>query len=386
MDQLREFEYKNFPFGRHVLSHLVSLKRDRFVPDRIVQTLGLRFLINSISTYEEIMELIPDGSDFVYIWGGRRSSEAPMKFAAQSWNSKIYFFEEGSALDKIYITENDPIGFEQSYLDIVAWEKERRSNSQVDVMLQSGQQYFRERKLGTSKEPNFRWFLRNSVPVEVHKSHGRPILSIFTSSDWEFAEYDSFKNPGGRSEFHNQYETLNRIINDPEILNRFQLIVRWHPNHKVAGEHEKQKIMNLISSNPQLTHYEFNNPVNSYDLVQKSDIVLVFGSTIGIEAAAANIPTILLGDANYSGLGAVYEPKSYESLKLILNSKIAELPNYWSFVWADWLNNRGSQLKFVKLKENYFFSGVKRIARIKYSIRLRYRLSKLLSIFRLKVV
>lgn len=384
MDDLREYRYKHFPFGRHVLSHLVSIYRDRVIPDHVIQSLGIQFLNNSIAAYEEIMNLMPTGSDFVFVWGGRRSSEAPMKFAAQSWNSKLFFFEEGSSLDKIYITENDPITFEQSFVDIISWEKMRKSNSQEQIMIKSGKQYFLERKLGTSKEPNFRWFLANSAPAQIRKTSERPILSIFTSSDWEFAEYDSLKNNRVKGEFSNKYEVLNRILNDNEILSKFTLIVRWHPNHKIAGRNERATIEELISSNPQVDHYKFDNPIDSYDLVQKSDVVVVFGSTIGIEAAAAGIPTILLGDANYSRLGVVYEPDTYTSFKMLLKGRLDAMPNYWAFVWADWLNNRGIKFGFVKMRENAFFISDRRILRIKYSIKLRYRLSKLLVLFKLK--
>lgn len=380
LDSLRTFHYKGFPFGKHVSSHLISIHRNRLLPKHLIKEEGTKLLVNSIATYEAILNAIPQGSDLVFLWGGRRSSEAPMKFAAQTWKAEIQFFEEGSELDKLFLTNFDTVNFRQAYLDITAWEQTRRQALEVPLMLNSGHEYFSDRRSGQSREPNFNWFMRYSQPAKRLPHQNKPILTIFTSSDWEFAEYDSNKSEGFFETFWDQYSLLHQLLQDLDLFRDYYVIVRWHPNHRIAGEEEKARIRDVITENSHVKHFEFNDPTNSYDLISESSLVIVFGSTIGIESASSGVPTILLGDATYSGLGAVYEPNNLSELRELLRSDLKSLPTYWALVWADWSKHRGERLQHIRFLNNSFYLGKKRVLKLKTSVKSRYLISELLNL------
>jgi len=68
--------------------------------------------------------------------------------------------------------------------------------------------------------------------------------------------------------------------------------------------------------------------VDSYDIVSAADVVLTFGSTIGIEAAYYGKPSILLGRAVYEDLGSCYVPSSHDELMKLLSSSGILPKNY----------------------------------------------------------
>ena len=73
-------------------------------------------------------------------------------------------------------------------------------------------------------------------------------------------------------------------------------------------------------------HYDYHSKINSYKLIEKSSIVLSFGSTIGIEATYYRKPSICFGSAFYDKTGGVYVAKNYITLKKILLKQLKPLP------------------------------------------------------------
>jgi hypothetical protein len=221
---------------------------------------------------------------------------------------------------------------------------------------------------------------------EDSKDHSLPQLAIFTSSDWEFAEYESSKSDGFFENFKDQYSLLNHILHDVDLRKQFTIVVRWHPNHAIAGEEERVRIEEVISANPTVKHYRFDDKVDSYELSKRSKSVIVFGSTIGIESANSGIPTILLGEATYSGFGAVYEPETFEEFKFLTKKELKPLPNYWALVWADWSNCRGDKLRFITMRNSLFYINNKRVLKLRIATRIRLTIYKLLNYSFLRIL
>jgi hypothetical protein len=243
-------------------------------------------------------------------------------------------------------------------------------------MMLEAHKYFSDRRQGKSKEPSFIWFLSNSKKLDLKVSE-KPILAIFTSSDWEFAALEFRPDKEFSHELGNQYLVLPRILRDPVFLDRFQLVVRWHPNHVTSGKFEKYQVASIVSSNSHVRHILPSDNQNSYDLVEMADTVLVFGSTIGIESAFMGKPTILIGKASYSGLGAVYEPETYLNLQELIVSNLKPLSNFGAVLWADWSKNRGNSLESIEVRGNSFYLNDSRILSIKLSMRIKAALKRM---------
>lgn len=376
-DEMSNFYFENFPFGQSVISHLVSMNKDRHIPDNIIKSLGQPLLKNCLAMYKALENLLPGDVRKVALWGGRRSSESPMKYLAYKKGLDVLFFEEGSTVDNLFITDSDPFNFSNQHKEIRKWEAQRISRGEIQSMLHEGDLYFQQRKTGTSNEPNFIHFLRGSYPIELTSRDSKPILGIFSSSDWEFAEIETDNAQRNIMSLENQYSMLQEILNDETLNDRFEIYIRWHPNHRNAGTYEQSRIQLTRNMFPQIKHISFDENVDSYSLIQCSAVVLVFGSTIGIEAAYSGIPTVLLGNASYAGLGSVHEPKDIDELRLLLRGTIEALPTYGARVFGDYMKNRGSRLRYVNYSDSGFSIANQRVKNVKLTVRLRFSLAKI---------
>jgi hypothetical protein len=148
---------------------------------------------------------------------------------------------------------------------------------------------------------------------------GKKNIVIFTSSEDEFVaigeEFEKY------SIFPSQIEGIKEIANHFLKNPQIQFYIRIHPNlsdveysyHNKLYEFEKYPNIKVIGP---------KSNISSYSLIDNSDIVVVFGSTIGIEAAYWGKPTILLSGAMYYYLDCCYIPSSKNELFELINSHL----------------------------------------------------------------
>jgi len=128
-----------------------------------------------------------------------------------------------------------------------------------------------------------------------------------------------------------------------------------HPNLNNLQNSQARGIRELGLQFPSIRIIPPDSAVSSYALLDSADVVVSYGSTIGIEAAYAGTPSILMARAAYEDLGVCIRPQSHEELITLLlgmaEGKRINLPdNYFLGVIKYGLFNRlwGLPFKFVR--------------------------------------
>lgn len=89
-----------------------------------------------------------------------------------------------------------------------------------------------------------------------------------------------------------------------------KIIVRQHPAERMAYARSNDDYAGMLASNfgnhPRLHFIAADEKINSYDLLDRVAAVVVYTSTIGVEAAAYGKPVITPSNSYYAGLGFVY--------------------------------------------------------------------------------
>ena len=93
-----------------------------------------------------------------------------------------------------------------------------------------------------------------------------------------------------------------------------------------------------------------SSSISTYDLIDACDLIITFGSTVGIEAVYRGRPSILMGKALYEDLGCVIRPNSHEDLIEILNHYVLfrSLPKAYSLPDTQ-------TLEIATIKYGFFF-------------------------------
>lgn len=159
---------------------------------------------------------------------------------------------------------------------------------------------------------------RRGLLPDTWDQAGRKI-AVFNSAEDEFAAVsEEWANPI----YPNQLTALRMLQESIDADNRpCHVYVRIHPN-LIKSSVELERIATVLTS-PKITIIPPDSAVDSYALLNASDVVLTYGSTIGLEAGYWGKPSILAASALWDDFGITYNPGSHEELVEML---FAELP------------------------------------------------------------
>ena len=135
----------------------------------------------------------------------------------------------------------------------------------------------------------------------------------------------------GRQVFtKNMTEWLQRTLQYFVHRTDKQLIVRIHPGERYTrGPSVADVIRKGQPSLPEHIHViEAGSTINTYDLLEISDLGLVYTTTVGMEMAMAGIPVIVAGKTHYRSKGFTFDPISWEEYFSLLDKIITNPLEY----------------------------------------------------------
>ncbi len=119
-------------------------------------------------------------------------------------------------------------------------------------------------------------------------------------------------------------EWIERTVQYFVPRNDIQFVIRVHPGEILTrGVSVVDVIHKLMPELPEHIHLiQPKDKINTYDLVEITDIGLVYTTTVGLEMAMSGIPSIVVGQTHYRGLGFTYDPDSYVNYYKLLGSML----------------------------------------------------------------
>lgn len=121
------------------------------------------------------------------------------------------------------------------------------------------------------------------------------VISLFTSSLDEMSIDPSFMNKS--TDVTDVIKSLVKHFEKRSVL----VVVREHPNgagdRTLEGREMRRELEMMSHKCDDLNFYSASSQVNSYALIESSDVVVTFGSSIGWEVAFMKVPSVLYGAA-----------------------------------------------------------------------------------------
>jgi hypothetical protein len=257
---------------------------------RYIQKTSLKvFMATSMylnNTPDESRLFVPNGrfaDQKAFIIAGNNTKNA---------NSSLYYFEKG-ILDKTFycgkISLHDRLSMQKAIGEInssfrenqsIAWFENRKSNSLIN-----------EFTYGWAKN-------RASAPLIQAKKK----VVVFNSSADEFESLDfDWKT----SQWECQWEAFEHVIRYLLGIG-MEVEIRLHPNGMNKSRREKRRerlhLKILQKQFPEITVFPPNSSIDSYGLMTDSTFIVVWNSTIGLEAMYLSKPVVCLQAAEWDQL------------------------------------------------------------------------------------
>ncbi len=127
-------------------------------------------------------------------------------------------------------------------------------------------------------------------------------------------------------------EALRRVIEShPETL----FVIRAHPDEDRPGKESQESVSEWVrrmsvGERANVAFFAPSDYVSSYELIQRAKVVLVYNSSVGLEASILGKPVLCAGRARYTQVPTVFFPADREAyriqLEAMLNADVVEVP------------------------------------------------------------
>ncbi|MEZ0184338.1 hypothetical protein AB9T89_19000 [Flavobacterium oncorhynchi] len=352
IQELKKFEFKGTNIGIGVASSIISLYRDHLLDlkkyyKKILKE--IKIAASVVSTLEITSKEIDP--DLVYVFNGRMSSYSPVIQYCKKKQIKFKVFEFTSRYDKYHIL-NGAIPHDVAYRELEmknTWNK----NHDLEAKTKISKNFFESQRKGISLMEGS--FITNQIENQIpFLDKNKEIITFFNSSIDEFASVPGWENY--IYVYDDETEAIWDICKKFENDETKQFILRIHPNLKFLNNSQVQNLEKLKDLN-NLIIVDPTSSVSSYSLIDASDKIITFGSTIGIEACYFGKPSILLGMSFFDNLDVAYLPATKNDLFEMINNKILKAKSVENVhIYGYWWMTFGE--KFTQRENKYLPSDL----------------------------
>ena len=324
-EELRTLVYKNVEIGYGALSTFITQTRD-LAPELnpVSRNILDKLLRQQVLLTELGLKIIEDFKpDLIYTHNGRLAQYRPIINLAQHLNipyiTTEFLFDAQGTVCKNYYHNSIPHNAQANV------EKYRAFWEQSDPVEREnfGRAFFENRKRGiyAGDKIYIKDQVLGSMPDEWVSSKRH--IVIFNSSEDEFAALN--KEVDSTALFNNQIEGIRAIIDRYGKREDWQIVLRVHPHLQNVKYTYHTDLYDLKADN--LLTIPSDSPVSSYALMDAADLVIVFGSTMGVESAYWHKPVICLAYSFYRFLDVVYVPKDVSELWTLIEDEKLQCKN-----------------------------------------------------------
>jgi hypothetical protein len=258
--------------------------------------------------------------DTVLALNGKFFAEALVIAAAAARGIPVWTYERGNRRDTL-VLHRAPTAIPFPTGELIAGLDRPLDPAQAERI----ERYLRQRlEVGNGQVR----FLPSGAPAPLpFAGEGGRRVSLFTNLIWDSSvvgEDDLFADMFAWLE-----TTVAEVGRDPET----RLVVRVHPAEvRVYWHPTRERVRDVLASRfpgglpANVALVDADEAVDSYELLRRSDLVLVYASTVGMEAAALGRRVVAAARSSYSDAPFVVRPRTAAEYLAELSSRRREPP------------------------------------------------------------
>lgn len=307
---LMGFEWQNLPLGQLALPSLRwALRRHDLEDDEPTRFLLRQFILSAARVAQEFNRLLDEVQPrAVALFNGVSYPEAVARQIALQHGLPVVTHEVGLQPFSAFFSHGHATAYP---IDVPA---EFELNPGQEARLNA---YLEKRFQGKFSMAGIRFWqdMRHLDEGLLQKAAAfRQIVPVFTNVIFDTSQIHA--NIIFRDMFAWLDEVLEIIRAHPETL----FVVRAHPDEDRPGKQARQSVtqwaaQKRLTNLPNVIFIPPREYLSSYELIQRSKFVMVYNSTIGLEASILGSAVLCGGQARYTRLPTVFLPQSPEHFR-----------------------------------------------------------------------
>lgn len=274
------------------------------VPEAAEATADFQVAVRGVAAAaERVLDAVHP--EIVVMLNGLFAAERVFRDAARARGIRVVTYEIAPRAHHLVFSQGRPA---PEYDTTATWERVRElpltdeQNEALDAQLLgrvSGE---------TSHE---KYFEPRDDLVGLDLPAGARLLSLFTNLSWDSAclEHDVA--------YPSMLDWMAGAVRAVEGVDDAVLVLRVHPAEERWGTRERAEDGLLARVGTLPTNVRLigpSDPLSTYALAQRSDLVLTYTTTVGLEAAVRGVNVAVAGETHYRGRGFTHDLDSHEDL------------------------------------------------------------------------
>jgi hypothetical protein len=312
LQDLMTFEWHNIPLGVLCLPGLRWILRIHHLnDDESTHYLLREYILSAWNVAQKFADFLDQTQPrAVVVFNGQFFPEATARYIAQKRGLRVITHEVGLQPASAFFTEGEatayPIAIPESF------EMNAEQNAKLDSYLarrfqgdftMAGIKFWADMK-GLDADASF-----------VQKAAGfKQIVPIFTNVIFDTSQ------PHANTVFSDMFDWLDMALEviraHPETL----FVIRSHPDELRVRKASRETVAAWVEASgaeeePNVVFVAPNETLSSYELITKSKFVMVYNSTIGLEASLMGKPVLCAGKARFTQYPTVFFPQTVEDVR-----------------------------------------------------------------------
>jgi len=326
LDDLIAFEYQGIPLGELIIPSMRwVLRRHHLLDDEDSRSLFRQYILSAWNVARNFVVLIEVIDPLaVVVFNGMFFPEAVVRHLCMENGIRVITHEVGMMPCTGYFTTGQATAYP---IDIPSsFTLNTKQNHKLDEYL--GQRFHGNFSMaGIQFWPEMRG-LDEGLTCKI--ATFPQMVSVFTN-----VVFDTSQGHANRI-FPHMFSWLDLVLQVIKANKETLFVIRAHPDEYRSGKESRESVADWIKQNgvdhlPNVLFVNSSEYISSYELIQRSKFVMVYNSTIGLEATLMNSAVLCGGKARYTQLPTVFIPGSPEEYLLMAEEFLAtsriEIPN-----------------------------------------------------------
>ena len=259
----------------------------------------------------------------VVVFNGQFFPEATVRYVAQKRGIRVITHEVGLQPATAYFTEGEATAYPIRIPD--EFELSDEQNAKLDS-------YLAKRFQGDFSMAGIKFWVDMKGLDEsfLQKAAGfKQIVPVFTNVIFDTSQ------PHANTVFEDMFEWLDLVLDVIKSHRETLFVIRAHPDELRVRKSSRETVQGWVTSRevqkePNVVFINPNETLSSYELIQKSKFVMIYNSTIGLEASIMGAAVLCAGKARFTQYSTVFFPQSIDAyqneLGKFLNAKNIAVP------------------------------------------------------------
>ena len=365
IQQMMEFRFQGYPLGELVLPSMRwVLRRHHLQDDEPTRSLYRDYICSAFVVGKEFRSLLMQVEpQAVVVFNGMFFPEAVARFIAQRRNIPVITHEVGLRPFTAFFTYGEATAYPLEIGD--DFQLSPQQNERLD-------RYLAQRFKGDFSMAGIQfWKGMSGLGEEFEQAAARfrQVVPVFTNVIFDTSQ------PHSNVVFEHMFAWLDLVLELADEHPDTLFVLRAHPDESRVWKESRESVAQWVETTKaaEKTNVLFIQPrqsLSSYELISRSKFVMIYNSTIGLEASILGIPVLCGGRARFTQLDTVVFPKTVSDYKQKaqewLEARTIKLPPAFrlnarrflyyqlfmsSLPFEDFLQDDGIWAGFVKLKK-----------------------------------